>query len=144
MANSSSIEGVELARVGTWDAETGRVTITRADLAAAVAAAPHLPSIPVRLGHFDPRFTGSPSLGRVVNLRTSDGGRSLVGDLVDLPSWLYERISTAYPQRSIEAAANYPHEGNTFRFVLTGLALLGDTWPAVTSLPDLQQLLTKE
>lgn len=142
-ASDCSIADVELARVGTWNAGTGACTITRADLASAVAAAPHLPAIPVRLGHFDPRFSGSPSLGRVVNLRTGEAGDVLLGDLVDLPRWLYDNVSKAYPQRSIEAALDFQHEGRTFRFCLTGLALLGAEWPAVTSLQDIRDLLEK-
>ena len=74
----------------------------------------------------------------------TDRGNTLVGDLVDVPQWLAADMAKHYPQRSIEACANYETNGHTYRFVITGLALLGATWPAVTDLPSLQDLLAKE
>lgn len=139
-----SFQGVELAKTGTWSASTGEVTLTKADLASAVAAQHHLPDIPLKFGHADPRFTGDPAVGVVRNLRTIDGGNTLVGDLEDIPAWLGDKLPQAYPQRSIEATANYSSNGKQYRFVLTGLALLGESWPAVTDLPSLKELITTQ
>lgn len=74
----------------------------------------------------------------------AERGTTLIGDLVDVPQWLAADMEKHYPQRSIEAFANYESNGHSYRFVITGLALLGATWPAVTDLPSLQDLLTKE
>ena len=139
-----SFPGVELARVGKWHASTGPVEITRADLAAAAAASHRLPHPVLKLGHDDPRFGGSPALGHLENLRVTDRGNTLVGDLVDVPQWLATDMAKHYPQRSIEACANYETNGRIYRFAITGLALLGASWPAVTDLPSLQELLAKE
>lgn len=143
-AGKSSFKNVPLAKTGTWQASTGEATLTRADFTSAVAAAPHLPEPVLKLGHVDPRFDGSPAVGVVRNLRTTDGGSTLVGDLEDIPAWLAADLADTYPQRSIEATLNFESDGQQFRFVLTGLALLGGSWPAVTSLESLKQLLEKE
>lgn len=139
-----SFPGIELARVGKWQASTGPVEITRADLVAAAAAARRLPHPVLKLGHGDPRFDGTPALGHIENLRVADRGATLIGDLVDVPQWLATDMAKHYPQRSIEACANYETNGRIYRFAITGLALLGATWPAVTDLPSLQELLAKE
>lgn len=130
-------------RAGTWDAETGRESITRADLAAAVAAAPQLPDPVIKIGHDDPRFSGDPALGRVTNLRLADRGDTLIGDLVDMPEWLAAAAPTAFPQRSAEGVLNFETNNRSYRFALTGLALLGANWPAVTDLDSLQDLLER-
>ncbi|WJY80499.1 hypothetical protein CCOY_09585 [Corynebacterium coyleae] len=61
-----------------------------------------------------------------------------------MPQWLGADMAKHYPQRSIEARANYESNGHTYRFAITGLALLGTEWPAVTDLPSLKDLLAKE
>lgn len=137
--------GVPLAEVGVWDASTGQVELTTADLADAVAAQDYLPSPVIKLGHTDPRFNADnfdadPAVGRVVNLRTTNNGRTLVGDLVDIPTWFADEMVTAFPQRSIEATAPLTVAGKRFAFAVTALALLGSTWPAVSSLADLRDL----
>lgn len=138
-----SFPDVDLLKVGTWNAETGLAPISREDLASAVDAAPQLPDPVIKIGHDDPRFSGSPALGRVTNLRLADGGDTLVGDLVDIPAWLGNSAADAFPQRSIEAVTDYESNGLKFPFVLTGVALLGASWPAVTDLDSLKELLER-
>lgn len=140
------ISGVELARVGTWNAATGPWTCTAADLADAVRAQsdPSFRTAILKIGHDDPRFDsedGEPAVGRVENLRLSEDGQVLLGDLVGVPAWLAEMIPSAYPSRSIEAALGVTTEsGQTYGMVLTGLALLGITPPAIQNLDDLRRL----
>lgn len=122
---------------------TGTITATRADIASIIAAAPALPDPVIKIGHDDPRFSGSPSLGRIVNLRTADQGNTLIGDLVDMPQWLVDAAPKHFAQRSIEAVSNFVSNGNVYRMVLTGLALLGASLPAVTDLDSLQDLLER-
>lgn len=136
---ANQLLGVELARVGTWDlAIGGRKSFTAEDFADAVAASldPDYGIMPIRPGHTDPRFDGEPALGRVINLRTA--GDRLVGDLVDLPQWLTQRIHAAYPERSVEGYTNVTSPtGKRYRLVLTALALLGVAPPAMKGLADL-------
>lgn len=138
-----SILGVELARVGTWDlAIGGRRTLTAEDFSDAVAAShdPDYGIMAIRPGHTDPRFDGEPALGRVENMRTA--GDRLLGDLVDLPAWLTERIHAAYPERSVEGYTNVTSPtGRRYRLVLTSLALLGVSPPAMQGLADLPAAL---
>lgn len=145
----SHLPRVELMHVGTWDASTGKHTFTPDDLAYAVAAmdcpAVHRPRI--KLGHTDPRFDGEPAVGWVDHLAVADG-RALIGDLVGMPGWLatpdesgHTVIASAYPQRSIEGEFDYQCAlGHTHPFVLTGLALLGVTEPAIGTLQSLQDV----
>ncbi|WP_280410697.1 phage protease [Nocardia asiatica] len=145
----SHLPQVELMHVGTWDASTGTHTFTPDDLAYAVAAmdcpAVHRPRI--KLGHTDPRFDGEPAVGWVDHLTVVDG-RALIGDLVGMPGWLatpdesgHTVIASAYPQRSIEGEFDYRCAlGHTHPFVLTGLALLGVTEPAIGTLTSLQDV----
>ena len=83
-----TIRGVELVRVGTWSISTGEWTVTADDLASAVAAhrAGVLRRPVIKLGHVGPMRDASPALGYVDNLRTADGGTTLVGNLVDVPN----------------------------------------------------------
>jgi hypothetical protein len=143
-AHLVSIPGVELCAVGVaWPASTGDVTFTAEDLAAAVAAQddPHLRTPVLKLGHTDPRFDGEPAVGRVENLRLSDDGMTLLGDLTGVPAWLAKVFPSAFPSRSIEGAFNVVTAGGgKHRFILTALAVLGVQAPAIEHLADIQAL----
>jgi hypothetical protein len=135
--------GVELAKAGTWRAMDGTVTLTPDDLRAAVTASQHLPSPVLKLGHDGGTFGDDlPAVGRVTNLRVTDGGNTLVGDFTDIPGWLSHILPETWPQRSIEASLDYSDNGRTWPFVLTAVALLGTEWPAVSTLADLRDLYT--
>ncbi|MBF6411210.1 hypothetical protein IU439_29655 [Nocardia farcinica] len=135
---------------GTWEASTGTHTFTADDFAFAVAAldCPAVRRPVIKLGHTDPRFDGEPAVGWVDNLATTSGGRCLVGDLVGMPGWLatpdesgHTVIASAYPSRSIEGQWDYRCAlGHVHPFVLTGLALLGITEPAIGTLASLQDV----
>lgn len=134
-----NIPGVELVKTGTWQASTGTVTITETDLASMVAESrdPAVDGVPVKLGHVDPRFDGEPALGWVRNLRLSGDGSTLIGDLMEVPASLADIIGSAYPRRSVEIDWGLPNpDGGKRGAVLTGLALLGVTPPAVKGLGD--------
>lgn len=138
----SNVPGVELARTGQWSASTGVATLTRDDLAQAVAAldCPALRDPVIKLGHTDPRFDGEPAVGRITNLAVVNSC-SLVGDLTGMPGWLGPILANAYPSRSIEG--EWDHRcaiGHVHPFVITGLALLGVTEPAIGSLAPLQDI----
>lgn len=138
-----TIPGVELVKVGTWQASNCEWTVTPADLAAAVEAhrAGVLRKPPIHLGHDGPMGDGAPALGYVDNLRLADGGATLVGDLVNVPASVAKLIPHAYPDRSVEALIDFEApDGSTHALVLTGLALLGAAAPAVETLRSLQDV----
>lgn len=138
-----TIENVELVKVGTWHISTGPWEVTEELLAATVAAHAdgRLPAPVVKIGHDDDRFDGEPALGRVLNLRLTEDGRTLVGDFTGVPGWLAEIAASAFPRRSVEGVQDLElSDGTTFPFVLTAVALLGVTRPGITTLADLQDL----
>ncbi len=147
MAALSTIRGVELARTGTWHASTGVWTCTREQLEDAVRAQedPAFRTGVLKVGHTDPRFNGDnldgePAVGRVTNLRLSDDGQALIGDYEQVPTWLAEILTSAYPSRSVEMLLNVTVGSTTYAAVLTGVALLGVTAPAIESLADVATL----
>lgn len=148
------INGVQLMRVGTWDASTGRTSITRAHLAAAIQA--HADKLidwaPIKIGHDDDRFQsadsssardGTPAYGWLENLRLADGGDTLVGDLVGIPKKLAQIMPAAFRRRSVEIAFKLRSAaGKVYDAAITGLALLGREAPAVKGLDDIAALYT--
>lgn len=140
----TTVPNVELCEVGTWQASTGEVTFTPEDFAAAIAAQddPAIRDGVIKLGHGrQPGGLEQPTIGRVVNLRTTNDGMTLVGDLVGVPAWLAEVIPSAFPSRSIEGVFNLQTAtGTRHRFVLEGVALLGVSLPAVETLEDIGRL----
>ncbi|MGX7681343.1 E3 binding domain-containing protein [Jatrophihabitans sp. DSM 45814] len=140
----ATLLGVELAKVGTWDTSTGIWSPTASDFAAAVAAQ-HEPDVRapvVKIGHTDPRFDGEPALGSVRNLRTTEDGQTLIGDILGMPTWLADSVRDRWPSRSVECSLEATTaSGNTYAMVLDAVALLGVTAPGVTGLADLPALI---
>lgn len=135
----ATVKGVELVKAGRWQGLTGPVELTTEDLADAVAASrdPEVDHAALKLGHVDPRFDGQPAAGWVENLRLSEDGRTMLGDLVDMPTKLAAIMPTAYRRRSVELRREVTTpSGKKYRAVLSGLALLGVTAPAVKGLAD--------
>lgn len=136
----TTIPNVELVRVGVHEISTGMWTVTRADLADAVAAA-HAGIVRdpvIRLGHEGPMGDGAPALGRVRNLRTTNGGDVLVGDFTDVPRAVAAFLPKAWPQRSVEGWVGYTApDGRTYGWIMTAVALLGATMPGVDGLADI-------
>ena len=145
MADKKATEtftGVEIARTGTFDAMTGRVTFTKKDFDAAEAAYTELAEkhhAPIKLGHDEDQKLlqedGYPNAGFVENIRR-DGDR-LIADLVDMPQAIADLVKAGrYRARSLEAMRNFEVDGKKYPFVIVGLALLGADLPAVDSLED--------
>src|SRR5919106_38200 len=144
-----TIPDVEILRAGTWELKTGPTTFTVGDLAAAVSAPVDCPAVrrPVlKLGHAEPtstslRWDGEPAVGWVSNLRTADGGATLVGDYTGVPSWLAEVIGSAYPDRSAESEHEFLCQvGHVHPFVVHAVSLLGVTRPGIGNLNSLQDV----
>lgn len=150
MGKTRTVPDVELIKVGTWNAMTGPWTVTAEHLRSVRDAhqAGVIRKPVVKLGHTDPRFQleenfdAEPAFGHVDNLRLTDGGRTLVGDLLGVPAWLADSMPTAYPDRSVEAHVDFEAtDGTTWPLVLTAVALLGVNRPGITDLASLQDLI---
>lgn len=138
-----TIPGVELVRAGAWAASTGPVTITVDDIADAVRAAtdPEVDAAAVKIGHTSKLGDGAPALGWVRNLRASGDGRTLIGDLVDVPAGLAKLMPKAFRRRSAELGFGVrTPRGRTYRMALGALSLLGVQPPAVKGLADIEAL----
>jgi hypothetical protein len=146
---------VELVAVGSWKASTGPVTITLADLQAALTAreCPGVHNPVIKLGHEEAtpgddrmRWDGTPAVGWVSNMRLSANDAKLLGDYTGVPAWLIDVMPSAYPQRSVEIQRDFRCQvGHTHPFVITAVSLLGIYPPAVgviRSLNDVQALYT--
>lgn len=158
-----TVANVELVTAGiNWPASTGPVTLTLEHLADAVKAAeedPHVLYPRLKIGHTDERFNpadevpvydpfhypdGQPAFGKASNLRLENDGAVIVADYVEVPEWLADAMPSAYPSRSIEGDFDVKTPGGKeYTFVLTAVALLGERWPAVQDLEDLERVLTE-
>ena len=152
MTQTVDFRGVPLCRAGEWNGLNGRATVTPEDLAAVVDAYQdrEVDRARVKLGHVSSLNDqalgdGAPAFGWVENPRLSDDGRTLLGDLVDVPRRLGEVIGKAYKQVSVELRKGVrTPSGKTHPTVLSGLALLGAAAPAVKGLDDLVALYASE
>jgi hypothetical protein len=92
-----SLEGLEIARPGTWYLSTGELSVTPEMLvdAAEFASSPEARPSPVKLGHNDPRFDGEPAMGWLTNLRVEGEADDAVlkGDVVGIGPWRVGRTS---------------------------------------------------
>lgn len=153
---------VELLTVGMeWPAGSGAVTLTLEDMHTFIDAAAdeHIRPARVKLGHSrlqptadglahfgdgDPTWDGEPAFGTVGNLRLTNDGSTLVGDLVEVPEWLAEALPSHWPSRSCEFIWDHTTTaGKKYPVVLTAVALLGTVRPAIADLEDLQRLITE-
>jgi len=152
MSTFKTIPNIEVLEVGEdWHASTGDFTVTPKHLIAAVAAMddPGVRAPILKLGHTDERFNGNgdgqPSFGRLTNLHVSENGMTLLGDLTGVPSWLAAALPTAYPRRSFEGFFNYTSAtGKKHDLAITALSLLGEEYPAITTLEDIRAVFGAE
>ena len=144
--------GIALCRAGEWNGLTGKAVVTPEDLQAVVDAYQdrEVDRARVKLGHVSSLNDqalgdGAPAFGWVSNPRVSDDGKTLLGDLVDVPRRLGEVVGKAYRNVSVELRKNVrTPSGKTHPTVLSGLALLGAAAPAVKGLDDLVALYASE
>lgn len=144
--------GIALCRAGEWHGLTGKAVVTPEDLQAVVDAYQdrEVDRARVKLGHVSSLNDqalgdGAPAFGWVSNPRVSDDGKTLLGDLVDVPRRLGEVVGRGYKNVSVELRKNVKTpSGKTHPTVLSGLALLGAAAPAVKGLDDLVALYASE
>lgn len=144
----ATVPDVELCAVGTWHASTGVTTFTREDLAECVGAldCPGVRNPVLKLGHDEAdgaglRWDGEPTIGWIANMRISDDDAKIVGDYTGMPGWLASVLPSAYPDRSIEMYRPFKCQiGHSHPAVITAVALLGVSHPAVGVLSSLQDV----
>lgn len=154
----TTVPDVQIIKTGIeYPLSSGPTTFTPEDLAAAVAAQsdPSVPQPRIWIGHPDDTRihgdrrdsppSGEPALGKVCDMRLTEDGHCIVGDLTGVPVWLSNIMASAFPSRSIEGRFNLKTPtGKQHRLVINGLALLGITWPGVLTIEDIASLYTKE
>jgi len=154
----TTVPNVQIIKTGIeYPLSTGPTTFTPEDLAAAVAAQsdPAVPQPRIWIGHPDDKRihgerqkgvpSGEPAVGKVTDMRLTEDGHCIVGDLTGVPLWLANIMASAFPSRSIEGRFNVrTPTGKNHRLVVHGLALLGVTWPGVLTIEDIASLYTKE
>jgi len=154
----TTIYDVQVIKTGIeYPLASGPTTFTPEDLAAAVAAQddPSIPQPRIWIGHPDDERihgnrlagvpSGEPAVGKVCNMRLTEEGHCIVGDLAGVPIWLGNILASAFPSRSVEGRFNLKTvTGKEHRLVITGLALLGVTWPGVMTLEDIAALYSEE
>lgn len=148
MATVRDLHDVDIIATGTFGASTGRATVTRDDLVDILRA--HADDLvdraPLKIGH-ESKFNddegigeGNPAFGWVIPERIDDrddGTSVLVGSIKGVPRKLADVLPHAYRRRSAELMYGVKTSaGRKYRAVLTGLAVLGATPPAVKTLRD--------
>lgn len=146
LTDDHTIRDVEILRTGTWDAQTGRTSVSLQDLDDMFTAFSTINQIggykPVlKLGHaetqkFWGQKEGAPNLGFVRNLRRV--GESIVADFENVYPPLFDAIKAGrYTQVSVEFFRKALYAGREFKNALTAVAILGAELPAVKGLSDL-------
>jgi hypothetical protein len=149
----ATIKDVELVSVGTHAASTGVTKVTATDLESMLAAQTGglVGHAPIKLGHVSALNDGielgdgAPAYGWVTPTRIGPGAKTgaatLFGDLVGMPDLLAAAAPTAYRHRSVEIGWNVKGpDGTAYPAVIVGVALLGETPPAIKTLDDVLAL----
>ena len=134
---------VEIFAVGKWNGMTFDVADLEA-MAASHAALKEVHDVPLKFGHNkeQPITDGQPSLGWVEEVLVK--GDKLFAKFIDMPKIVYDAMKAKlYKHVSIELDMGVNHKGNSYDLVLSGVALLGADIPAVNTLADLTNYMSK-
>lgn len=144
----AGVKGVELLRQGRKiPAKTGHVDVDHRMMHSILEAAADksLRDPVIKIGHDSKLGDGHPAYGWVRNLRLED--TKLRGDYVSMPMKLAELTAgnpdepAPFRSRSVEIRTNVTApSGKTYPYVLSAVALLGETLPAIQSLEDIYEL----
>lgn len=127
------IRNVEIFRAGTWNGDEFTVEDLD-DMIANFSRAGF--QVPVKLGHT--RAEDAPAVGWISALRRV--GDKLIADIKDIPEEVFQKISgRAFDQVSSEIIFNAKRAGETFKRLLSGVALLGAHIPAVSGLKPIRE-----
>jgi hypothetical protein len=142
----ATIEGIEMVGVGfDWPGLNGKTTITEQHLIDAVEAAnSKLVTNPrFGLGHEQDLGDKEPAFGKYTNVRLSEDGQTMLGDLEGVPVWVSKMLPTAYPGRSIEGRFNQTYGNKNYSLIVDAVKCLGIRMPACSVLADLPTQLAQ-
>ena len=143
---TANLIGAEIAKIGTYQGQTGEFTLNAESLTNLVDASKAFIghwNIPIKLGHNLQQLLlaedGLPSAGWVHNLRVSED--VLLADLMHVPIQIVDIINAkGYDTLSFELSKDFVIGSNSYPLALIGLALLGSDLPAIDTLKDLSSL----
>lgn len=134
----------EIFSVGKWNG----IKVTNEmlhDFAANFKALKSVLRVPLKFGHNEKQAItdGQHALGWVSEVWVS--GNKLLGKFNSMPSIVFNAMKKElYKTVSIEASFNVKYKDETFKNVLTGVALLGADLPAVNNLKDLKAYMSAD
>ena len=151
MIQTVDFNSVPICKIGEWDGLTGKAVITRELCDSVITAARdnEIDQARLKIGHISSMNTalgdGAPAFGWIERPRMDDDGVTLRGDIKGVPKKLASLVGTAYKKVSVELRKGVrTPSGKQYPHVLSGLALLGASAPAVKGLDDLADLYASE
>lgn len=151
MIQTVDFNSVPICKIGEWDGLTGKAVITRELCDSVITAARdnEIDQARLKIGHVSSMNTalgdGAPAFGWIERPRMDDDGVTLRGDIKGVPKKLASLVGTAYKKVSVELRKGVrTPSGKQYPHVLSGLALLGASAPAVKGLDDLADLYASE
>lgn len=151
MVHTIDFDDVPICRVGEWSGLNGKATITQDVFDSVIAASQdnEIDQGRVKIGHISALNTalgdGAPAFGWIERPRMDPDGVTLRGDIKNVPKKLADLVGAAYKKVSVEIRKNVTTpSGKQYPHVLSGLALLGASAPAVKGLDDLVSLYASE
>ena len=151
MIQTVDFNSVPICKIGEWGGLTGKAVITRelCDSVIAAASDNEIDQARLKIGHISSMNTalgdGAPAFGWIERPRMDDDGVTLRGDITGVPKKLASLVGTAYKKVSVELRKGVrTPSGKQYPHVLSGLALLGASAPAVKGLDDLADLYASE
>ena len=151
MIQTVDFNSVPICKIGEWYGLTGKAVITRELCDSVITAARdnEIDQARLKIGHVSSMNTalgdGAPAFGWIERPRMDDDGVTLRGDIKGVPKKLASLVGTAYKKVSVELRKGVrTPSGKQYPHVLSGLALLGVSAPAVKGLDDLADLYASE
>lgn len=151
MVQTIDIDNVPICRIGEWSGLNGKATINQEVFDSVIAASQdsEIDQGRLKIGHISTLNTalgdGAPAFGWIERPRMDPDGVTLRGDIKSVPKKLAGLVGKAYKQVSVELRRNVETpSGKKYPAVLSGLALLGASAPAVKGLDDLADLYASE
>ena len=151
MIQTVDFNSVPICKIGEWGGLTGKAFITRelCDSVIAAAGDNEIDQARLKIGHISSMNTalgdGAPAFGWIERPRMDEDGVTLRGDIKGVPKKLASLVGTAYKKVSVELREGVrTPSGKQYPHVLSGLALLGASAPAVKGLDDLADLYASE
>lgn len=151
MVQTIDFDNVPICRIGEWSGLNGKATINQEVFDSVIAASQdsEIDQGRLKIGHISTLNTalgdGAPAFGWIERPRMDPDGVTLRGDIKSVPKKLAGLVGKAYKQVSVELRRNVETpSGKKYPHVLSGLALLGASAPAVKGLDDLADLYASE